>query len=1028
MTHLAARTLLGGAFALAPAHEASAALTHRYSFTSDATDSVGGANGSLEGNVVISNNAAVFPGVSTDDYIDLPGGLIDGYTSVTFEFWCNVGSNGAGEEIYAFGNQDAGLGANMLMFTPHSGANDFRMSYAQADPGYSDEHVVAGQPILDNQGPRCVVCVYDPPNNRMALYTNGLPAGALSPVTTGAPAFSLTNISNVYSWLGRSLYSADAPYNGTIDEFRIYDAPLSALQALVDDAAGPDRVVVDPGALQSLSVSAANLGSGASEQARLLANFANITGVPVTYYASNWVSSAPAIIAVDSSGKLSAVSASISSATISAMFNGQTGTASVAISALITNLALTPPSAPVVRGSARLFTVIASYSDGTTLDVTGPCSYSSSASNVLSVASTPTGMKVVAFTNGTASLTASCKGKSDAKTISVSAPALTHRYSFNDPPTNPDLTPNTNIVDSVGRANAVLLGNGGALLGTYVFLDGGSADTEHGYVQLPPDLFTNYGAVTFETWVTDDGSLDSAPIFDFGLNTTRYMSLSLPSAYLGFLRGSYTIGGEGAEQVVQMIGRPPANTPVHIVWTSDGAAQMGRLYANGLLVGTNNNLALTPEDIGTTTNNWLGRSQYADPYFAGTIDELRIYNGALDPLTIAINSAAGPDVIPNAGALASLTLTLTNALCAGQAQQAALTGNFANVAAVPMTTCPQVQYSSSNPDVAAVNALGVVVAISPGNATITAAALGKTAAAAIVVNPAAMTHRWSFSDAPGSGTVHDSVGAADGTISGNVVQTGTQAVFDGSAGTFILLPNDLFTNYDSTSFETWFTDNGSGVWARLVDIGNTSARYMYLDAVGPDGQVRAAYNTGSGENNNVITYGSQPATGTEHYMVFTQNGVTHTARLYIDGLKVVENQNFTAKPREVGPTPSSYIGKSQYNDPYFNGSINELRTWIGALTPQQVALNFAAGPDAIGVPATVSLTIVQGIVEGAHSVIISWPANSSTAGYSLQSSPALGAGATWGAVPGTPVIVNNTCQLTVQVTGREAFFRLAQGP
>src|ERR1044071_8359574 len=47
------------------------------------------------------------------------------------------------EELYAFGNQGAdGTGGNMLMFCPHSGSspNDFRMSYAQAQPGFNDEH------------------------------------------------------------------------------------------------------------------------------------------------------------------------------------------------------------------------------------------------------------------------------------------------------------------------------------------------------------------------------------------------------------------------------------------------------------------------------------------------------------------------------------------------------------------------------------------------------------------------------------------------------------------------------------------------------------------------------------------------------------------------------------------------------------------------------------------------------------------------------------------------------------------------
>ena len=36
-----------------------------------------------------------------------------------------------------------------------------------------------------------------------------------------------------------------------------------------------------------------------------------------------------------------------------------------------------------------------------------------------------------------------------------------------------------------------------------------------------------------------------------------------------------------------------------------------------------------PSDLGSTTQNWIGRSQWDDPYFLGSIDEFRIYNRAL---------------------------------------------------------------------------------------------------------------------------------------------------------------------------------------------------------------------------------------------------------------------------------------------------------------------------------------------------------------------------------------------------------------
>jgi hypothetical protein len=56
----------------------------------------------------------------------------------------------------------------------------------------------------------------------------------------------------------------------------------------------------------------------------------------------------------------------------------------------------------------------------------------------------------------------------------------------------------------------------------------------------------------------------------------------------------------------------------------------GTLYVNGVAVTTSTAVVLRPMALGASTNNWIGRSQYAaDPYFDGEIDEFRIYSQAL---------------------------------------------------------------------------------------------------------------------------------------------------------------------------------------------------------------------------------------------------------------------------------------------------------------------------------------------------------------------------------------------------------------
>jgi len=219
--------------------------------------------------------------------------------------------------------------------------------------------------------------------------------------------------------------------------------------------------------------------------------------------------------------------------------------------------------------------------------------------------------------------------------LSAQPGGLVHRYSFD-----------VDASDEIGSAHGQLV-NGASVSGGALHLDG-----INDYVNLPNNLVLGFNSISIETWVTDDGSGTWARIYDFGNSTagedgsgtgTNYMFLSLPGGG-GGLRGAYTQGNSSGEQVVNAP-RPTPGEEAHIVWTSDGATHEGRLYVNGELVGSNPAMTLTPNDIGPTVNNWIGRSQFsADPYFRGSFREFRIYNIALSPETVAAHYQAGPDV------------------------------------------------------------------------------------------------------------------------------------------------------------------------------------------------------------------------------------------------------------------------------------------------------------------------------------------------------------------------------------------------
>ena len=74
------------------------------------------------------------------------------------------------------------------------------------------------------------------------------------------------------------------------------------------------------------------------------------------------------------------------------------------------------------------------------------------------------------------------------------------------------------------------------------------------------------------------------------------------------------------------------------------------LYINGVAVASNT-VALSPADLGNTTNNWIGRSQYADPLLAGFIDEFQIYDRSLDAAEVQ-SLTTSPGGTPGGGNVA----------------------------------------------------------------------------------------------------------------------------------------------------------------------------------------------------------------------------------------------------------------------------------------------------------------------------------------------------------------------------------------
>ena len=178
-----------------------------------------------------------------------------------------------------------------------------------------------------------------------------------------------------------------------------------------------------------------------------------------------------------------------------------------------------------------------------------------------------------------------------------------------DPPTLQP-TPATRSAGPDGFGGAIRLGN----------------PEPNQYVDLPDGIVSSVDDATFATWVNWNGGQTWSRIFDFGTGTGTNMFLTPNAGGATGLRFAITTGGSGGEQQVNASQELPTGWQ-HVAVTLEGTT--GTIWLNGQPIATSSNIALNPSSLGNTTNNWIGRSQYADPLLQAGVDEFQIYDRAL---------------------------------------------------------------------------------------------------------------------------------------------------------------------------------------------------------------------------------------------------------------------------------------------------------------------------------------------------------------------------------------------------------------
>ncbi|QDU56753.1 LamG-like jellyroll fold domain-containing protein [Aeoliella mucimassa] len=151
------------------------------------------------------------------------------------------------------------------------------------------------------------------------------------------------------------------------------------------------------------------------------------------------------------------------------------------------------------------------------------------------------------------------------------------------------------------------------------------------YVELPTGVVSQLSDFTIACWVQVDEQATWSRVFDFGDDRGFSMYLT-PSNANGKCSFAVSTVYYHNEQVVESPSPLPLHRWVHVAVTlSDRTAT---LYVDGQAVAVRDDIHFPPYRLGNTSQNWIGRSQYSDPYLTGKVDDFRIYHGALSPSEI----------------------------------------------------------------------------------------------------------------------------------------------------------------------------------------------------------------------------------------------------------------------------------------------------------------------------------------------------------------------------------------------------------
>ncbi|MBN2783911.1 MAG: Ig-like domain-containing protein, partial [Pontiellaceae bacterium] len=540
--------------------------------------------------------------------------------------------------------------------------------------------------------------------------------------------------------------------------------------------------------------------------------------------------------------------------------------------------------------------------------------------------------------------------------VNVPEPAaqLIHRWNF------------SSMSDLIGGADATIIGSA-YLSGGQLRIPGGAARANCASVNLNDTLSTN-ASLTVEGWFTMNALQNWSKVWMFGQPNggaepgLGYLDFTPRAGAAGNVPSMSLDTGLLSTESNTRTGENPAllttGVEYHAAAVYDTDAGMMSLYLNGVLVDSASMHEANVTQIAATESFFGAAVHWGDPNLNGSINEMRIYNGAVIPFQLAVNAAAGPDdLVSNPGALTAIRLVVPNAeMTSLSAQDVKVYADFSNVENVDITSAGAT-FTSGNSSIITVDDSGSIKAFAPGTTTLLASYGGMSDMVSLTVAeiPTVLAHRWSFDD----GT--DSVGSANAELVGSASWSGGQLILPGGAERSNYASvniRDTLTSTVSLSVESWFTMNALQDWAKLwmfgtvaSDAGDPLLAFVEFTPRTGDGggfpsvsynpSTDGGVNTRSGDNPSAMV------TGEQYYTVTTFDASGDVMSLYVNGVLVDSGSMGGGTIAQMASNPTDgYIGAAiHYNDPCLTGSVDEMRVWKGVLSASQIAFNALMGPD-----------------------------------------------------------------------------------